>query len=61
MTKQTQNLWAHIPGDTETLVMRNYTFFNFTNPKETLYKNAKPVFREISGYKIQEFNDMENI
>lgn len=61
LTSGTENLWAHIPGDTDTLVLRNYTFFDLENPKEVLYRNAKPSFREVSGYVIQEFNDMENI
>lgn len=45
MTNENENLWAHIPGDTQTDIIRNYTFFNFTNPKEVLYRNAKPVFK----------------
>lgn len=53
MTSDTEDLWAHIPGATKTFTVRNFTFFNFTNPKEVLYRKAKPVFREISGYKYQ--------
>lgn len=61
MTASTEGLWAHVPGETETVIIREYTFFNFTNPKEFLYKGARPVFREVSGFQIQELSDMENI
>lgn len=31
-TSENEGLWAHFPGDSETYITRNYTFFNFTNP-----------------------------
>lgn len=38
MTNETYNLWGVIPGDTETFTLRNFTVFNFTNPKDFIYK-----------------------
>lgn len=50
MAPNNEFLWSHIPGITETYIHRNFTFFNFTNPKEVIYLGHKPVFNEIGGY-----------
>lgn len=61
MTPDNENLWAHIPGGTNTITYRNFTFFNFTNPREFLYQGQKPLFREVSGYSYIEKQDFINI
>jgi hypothetical protein len=53
MTSENEGQWAHFPGDTGTIIIRNFTFFKFENEDGFLFRNEKPVFREISNYKIQ--------
>jgi hypothetical protein len=54
MGPQNEGLWAHFPGDTATIIVRNFTFFYFDNEADFIFKNQKPIFTEIAGYKIQE-------
>jgi hypothetical protein len=44
MAPDNEFLWAHLPGSTQTFIHRNFTFFNFTNPKEVIYLGHRPVF-----------------
>ena len=37
-------MWGQNPGHSKTVTLRNYTFYNFTNPREFLYHNATPRF-----------------
>lgn len=50
MTPNNYNIWGEIPGDTNSLVIRNYTFYNFTNPWEVFFNNATPIFVELGPY-----------
>lgn len=61
LTSANEGLWAHIPGDTDSKIIRNFTFFKFDNEGEFIFKNQKPIFTEISGYKIQELEDFLDI
>lgn len=36
---KTMNIWGANPGSTNTLTLRDFTFFNFTNPRGFLYRN----------------------
>lgn len=35
-------------------MIRNYTFFNFTNPWDVFFRNATPIFVELGPYTFQE-------
>lgn len=47
-------LWGQNPGSSGVLTLRNFTFFNFTNPRGYLYRGEAPVFTEISNFAYQE-------
>jgi hypothetical protein len=49
----TYDVWGANPGSTNTLTLRNFTFFNITNPRGFLYRNEKPRFHEITNYLYQ--------
>ncbi len=61
LAPSTAATWSQNPGSTDTLTLRNFTFYNFTNPREILYKGAKPKFNEISNYLLQERSNFTNI
>lgn len=61
MGPDNEGLWAHFPGDTATIIVRNFTFFKFDNEGDFIFRNKKPIFREIAGYKIQELEDFLDI
>ena len=54
MKHENEGLWAHFPGDTNTTITRNFTFFKLINEEEFLIHHAKPQFQEVSNFKIQE-------
>lgn len=54
MTPSNYEIWGQIPGKTNSLVLRNYTFFNFSNPWEVFFNNATPVFVELGPFSYQE-------
>ena len=56
----TFDVWGENPGQTGTVTLRNFTFYNFTNPREYLYHNATPKFTEISNYLFQERSNFTN-
>lgn len=31
LSPDNENFWAHFPGDSKTIITRNYSFFNWTN------------------------------
>lgn len=55
------NLWGIIPGQSEVNMRRMYYFYNFTNPKEFLYQNERPVFVEVGPYIYDEFQNYTNV
>ena len=62
MQESNHNLWAKIPGDTDMVIYRNFTFFNFTNPLDFVFYNKTPEFMVdgIHTYQeYQEFTDRE--
>jgi hypothetical protein len=61
MSSANEGLWGHFPGDSNTIITRNYTFFDLINEEEFLLFGQKPQFREVGGYKIQELEDFLNI
>lgn len=50
MGNETYDIWGEMPGTTETITIRNFTMYNFTNPHQFLYQQAKPVFHEITNF-----------
>ena len=44
MSSDTYEYWGQFPGKTRTVTVRNFTFYNFTNPRQFLYQNAIPKF-----------------
>lgn len=61
MTPDNEQLWGHFPGKSESIILRNFTFFALQNEEDFLLHDRKPVFTEVSGYKIQELEDFINI
>lgn len=55
-----QNLWGEVPGDSQANVTRVFKFYNFSNPEEFLFENARPVFDEIGDFIYQEFQNFTN-
>lgn len=54
LTPDNEGMWAHIPGQTATIITRNYSFFQIVNEEEFLIQGKKPKFIETYGYKVQE-------
>ena len=55
LTKETESLWASIPGDSLSKVYRSYNIYNFTNPYEFLYLDEYPKMTLLGPYIYQEF------
>lgn len=53
--------WGENPGKLDQLIMRNFTFYNLTNPRGFLYRNEKPIFTEVSNFLIRECSKLFNI
>jgi hypothetical protein len=53
MGDDTYEYWGQNPGKTNSVTERNFTFFNFANPREFLYQNKTPKFNVINGYLLQ--------
>jgi hypothetical protein len=54
MAPDTYEFWGQSPGGTKTITQRNFTFFNFTNPRGFLYHDEKPNLTQVNGYLLQE-------
>ncbi|EAS04570.2 CD36 family protein (macronuclear) [Tetrahymena thermophila SB210] len=61
MTDSNQGMWADIPGDTKAFIVRNFTFFEFKNPFEFLFKQQTPVVQESKVYSYQESAQFVNL
>jgi hypothetical protein len=44
LTPDTYDLWGENPGSSNITTSRNFTFYNFTNPRDYLYRNKLPKF-----------------
>lgn len=44
LAPETAETWGNNPGSTGTVTLRNFTFFNLTNPRAFLYRGQTPVF-----------------
>jgi hypothetical protein len=53
LAPETYDLWGANPGSSGTVTLRNFTFFNFTNPRGFLYRYETPVFTELANYAYQ--------
>lgn len=47
LSPDNEKLWAHFPGETETIITRNYSFFNLINEEGFLLHGEKPKLREV--------------
>jgi hypothetical protein len=56
----TYDVWGAVPGSTDTVTLRRFTMFNFTNPRGFLYRGEKPRFHEMSNFDYQERNNFTN-
>ena len=61
MTHENEGQWAHFPGDTRTVIIRNFTFHRLMNEDDFLLRHQKPKFQEIADFKIQELEDFLDI
>lgn len=39
LAPETQDLWGASPGSSNTATIRNYTFYNLTNPRKFIYNH----------------------
>lgn len=60
LNPETVDMWGAVPGSTNTLNLRSFAMFNFTNPTGFLYRNEKPQFNEISGFAYQSRSNFTN-
>ncbi|EGR30149.1 hypothetical protein IMG5_140280 [Ichthyophthirius multifiliis] len=60
MHNSNYNLWAKIPGETNTFVVRNFTFYQLKNQDEFLFFNQKPKVQETEVISYQEFQEFRN-
>ena len=44
LAPETYDLWGANPGSSNALTVRNFTFYNFTNPRGYLYRGEIPKF-----------------
>lgn len=63
MTKDNINTWGNIPGKFGLTILREVTFFNFTNPEVLFdYKSPqKPKFQLTDPITLQQFNNATNV
>lgn len=61
LSEDNENLWAHFPGSTNTIITRNFSFFDLVNDEAVLLHGDKPQFREVEGYIILEQEDYLDI
>lgn len=61
MAPDTYEYWGQSPGKADSVTNRNFTFFNFTNPREFLYQNATPVFTATHGYLLMENDNFTDL
>ncbi|CAD8079287.1 unnamed protein product [Paramecium primaurelia] len=54
MSSSNYALWGQVPGDTKTYLKRDFTFFQFTNPYDVMFRGKKPIFVEKGPYTYQE-------
>ena len=52
LSPDNEKFWAHFPGDSNTIITRNYSFFHLTNEENFFLYGEKPVLREVEGYII---------
>ena len=57
----TYNLWGANPGDTGVTTVRNFTFYNMTNPRGFIYKGELPRFHEMGNYVLQQLSNFTNL
>lgn len=57
MTDKNFDLWGVIPGESGVDVVRDVYFYNFTNSRDVIFKNAKPEFHEIGPFQYYENHD----
>jgi hypothetical protein len=58
MTADNYEMWVYhsnqpqgeVPGKTGAVIIRNFTFFDFVNPMDVMFRNQKPKFVEVGPY-----------
>lgn len=61
LAPETVATWGQNPGSTDTLSLRNFTFYTLQNAREFLYRGKKPRFIEVSNYLLQERSNFTDI
>jgi len=59
MKDNNYNLWGEIPGDTETLINRDFYINELQNPREVIYYGQKPVVQEVGPFSYQELQSFD--
>ncbi|EGR32021.1 hypothetical protein IMG5_098570 [Ichthyophthirius multifiliis] len=60
MTSKTHSQWGMIPGDTKMEIERQFTFYNFENPEDFVFRGKKPHLQESKKFYFQEFQEFNN-
>lgn len=55
---ETYEKWGAVPGSTGTVVYKNYSFFNFTNPEDFTYFNKTAKLIETPSFNYQEIQNL---
>ena len=61
MTDSNANMWAVVPGKTQTTIRRKFSLYNFTNPDEVLFLNKTPELVEYGPYIYQELQKLDDL
>jgi hypothetical protein len=61
LSKDNEGAWSRYPGDSGTILTRNYSFFGIMNAEGFLLHGEKPKFKEVMDFKLQEFEEFFDI
>ena len=62
MTESSYGLWVilneylnqgQVPGDTNSYLKRDFTFYEFQNPYDVMFRNKTPIFVEAGPFSIE--------
>ncbi len=61
MTKETEDLWAYIPGKSAVKIYQQFFFYDLNNLESIVFSNDKVVANEKGPFSAQEITDFINI
>jgi len=61
MTKDTEDLWAYIPGNSGVHIYQDFFFYDLENLESIAFSNAKVTSNEKGPFRAEELTDFINI